>query len=191
MSTIWGGGDLQTLALGALDAWDFSTLPTVKQINVSENATFLVQAGQQKMILRLCRRGYHTRTQLESELAWQKALSGIINVAEPITGRDGALVQFHGQDHWILFTHLKGQHPDPDREMVDQFVILGELAAKTHLHAVDWQRPAYFDRFSWDIDAILGEKPRWGRWRDAPNLSAADAQSIAQAEEMVRAQIAH
>ena len=43
---------------------------------------------------------------------------------------------------------------------------LGEVAARMHVQARSWQRPKWFDRFTWDVETALGDTPHWGRWRD-------------------------
>src|ERR1019366_4890725 len=48
---------------------------TITLLNVSENATYLVEDPDQgPSILRVHRLGYHTRPEIESELAWMDAL---------------------------------------------------------------------------------------------------------------------
>ena len=43
-----------------------------------------------------------------------------------------------------------------------------------HDHVESWAAPEYFTRFSWDVEATLGREARWGNWRHAPGLTAAD-----------------
>src|ERR1700735_3335725 len=65
---------------------------TVQLINVSENATYLVQdPGEGPSILRVHRLGYHTTAEIESELAWMDALRAEAGVRTPrvLAARDG------------------------------------------------------------------------------------------------------
>jgi Ser/Thr protein kinase RdoA (MazF antagonist) len=39
-----------------------------------------------------------------------------------------------------------------------------------HRHAISWQVPRSFQRFSWDEAGTLGRAAHWGDWRDGPNL---------------------
>ena len=73
---------LTDLANSALTLWDVPSDARVRLINLSENATFLVEndAGF-KSILRVHRPGYHTRHAIECEIEWMVAL-----------GRDGGIV---------------------------------------------------------------------------------------------------
>jgi Ser/Thr protein kinase RdoA (MazF antagonist) len=52
---------------------------------------------------------------------------------------------------------------------------LGRITAAMHDHVRGWQAPDYFTRFSWDADSMIGPDGRWGDWRHAPGLTAADA----------------
>src|ERR1039457_4424095 len=57
---------------------------TVRLLNVSENATYLVDdPDQEPSILRVHRLGYHTGLEIESELAWMDALRAEAGVRTP------------------------------------------------------------------------------------------------------------
>jgi Ser/Thr protein kinase RdoA (MazF antagonist) len=40
-----------------------------------------------------------------------------------------------------------------------------------HGHVKTWQRPAWFERHTWDFETALGSTPHWGRWRDGMGLT--------------------
>ena len=66
---------LASLAAKALSLWDLPAGATPRLINLSENATFLVEAGSgYRRILRVHRAGYNSPLAIESELAWMAAL---------------------------------------------------------------------------------------------------------------------
>src|ERR1039457_3671037 len=57
---------------------------TVRLLNVSENATYLVDdPDQEPSVLRVHRLGYHTGLEIESELAWMDALRAEAGVRTP------------------------------------------------------------------------------------------------------------
>ena len=57
---------------------------TVRLLNVSENATYLVQDPDEgPSVLRVHRLGYHTAAEIESELAWMDALRAEAGVRTP------------------------------------------------------------------------------------------------------------
>ena len=39
------------------------------------------------------------------------------------------------------------------------------------MHVRGWQRPAGFERLTWDFDTSLGTRPHWGSWRDGMGLT--------------------
>ena len=195
------GSDIERLAglaSAALPLWDVPPDATARLINLSENATFLVETGCGfKSVLRIHRPGYHTQRGIECELAWMSALAGSGGVVtpRPMAGRDRALIQQQGLDdlpprHMVMFEFLSGREPDPDDDLIGPFRQLGAIAAKTHLHSISWTRPAPFERLVWDDDAIIGASPTWGDWRDAPGVDHAVEATLQAAEVLVRRRLA-
>ena len=130
----------------------------------------------------LHREGYHSRQAIASELAWAIELrrDGIVTAPSPIAGRDGELIQevthpqLPGPRHAVLFHWEDGVEPGIGEDLSAPFEILGETAARMHLHARQWRRPPWFTRFTWDFETSLGEtKPHWGRWRDGLGMDSA------------------
>ena len=83
-----GGGDVldRITRFAGLAAREGGCGPgaTVRLINVSENATYLVHDPDQgPSILRVHRLGYHSRAEIESELAWMDALRAEAGVRTP------------------------------------------------------------------------------------------------------------
>ena len=134
--------------------------------------------------LRIHRDGYHSKTAIASELAWLMDLrdSGVVITPRPVKGRDGEIIQLvsHPRDarprHVVLSDWETGAEPGIGRGSVKTFEVLGEVTARMHLHARQWQRPAWFQRHTWDFETSLGEaKPHWGRWRDGMGVDAEKA----------------
>ncbi len=87
---------LETLANASLSLWDLPNGAMVTLINVSENATYLVEAeGGYKAILRVNRENYHTRRAIECELAWLDALNadGVVTIPGYYLGNNNVAVQ--------------------------------------------------------------------------------------------------
>jgi Ser/Thr protein kinase RdoA (MazF antagonist) len=174
---------LLELANAALSYYALPPGSTASLINLSENATYRVDTPEgQRFALRIHRDGYHSRQAIESELAWAIDLrrQGIVTSPAPIIGRNGAHVQvvFHPllprPRHVVLFHWEDGVEPGIGEDLSEHFEILGETAARMHIHARQWQRPAWFTRFTWDFETSLGEaNPHWGRWRDALGMDHA------------------
>lgn len=166
------------IAKSVLSHWDIPNDATPRLINISENETYLVEGTNYKAILRMHRIGYHSKRAIESELKWSAALRRDSGIQTPhvIAGRNNELIQTITPDvlppqYAVLFEFIEGEHPNEDQDLVPAFHNLGALAAKTHLHSINWDRPQDFERLSWDLDSVFGLNANWGDWRDAPNVS--------------------
>ena len=162
----------------ALSLWTETDGSTVgRLLNRSENETFLVETGQGAFTLRVHRLGYQSRPAIESELAWLSALRRDTNldIPEPVPGRNGALLQSFvtttGELRLaVLFRFISGSEPQPQDDLEDLFVTLGEYAGVLHGHAETWQQPPEFERPVWEAATILDADAPWGDWRIAPGV---------------------
>lgn len=191
-----GGEDILALAGLAnmsLRLWDVPEDAAARMINLSENATYLVEGqGGYRSVLRVHRTGYHSRRAIECELAWMAALSrdGGVATPRPLAGKDGELIQLFGtQDvpprHLVMFEWLEGAEPDPEDDLVEPFRQLGAIAAQTHLHAMSWDVPEGFERLVWDDKAVFGPSANWGDWRDGPGVDDAARRVLEPAEALL------
>ena len=185
---------LETLANQALDLWPVPRGAHSRLINVSENATYLVEApGGYRAVLRVHRAGYHSRRAIEQELAWTQALvaDGLVTTPAPIPGRDGRLVQerhvaaLDETRFMVLFEHAPGVQPEQSDDLTGPFQHLGATAARTHLHSQSWTRPQPLERLTWDLDSIFGLDATWGDWRDAPNVTSEVREVLEQVETLL------
>lgn len=166
------------IAIAALPLWDIPNDAELRLINVSENETYLIEGPDFKAVLRLHRIGYHSKRAIECELAWSAAIKSDTGILTPhvIAGRDGASIQtitLNGlpPQHAVLFEFIEGEHPNEEQDLIPAFHNLGALAAKTHLHTTEWERPEPFERLTWDLDSVFGDDTNWGDWRKAPNVT--------------------
>ena len=189
---------LARLASAALYLWDVPEGAGARLINLSENATYLVEAaGGYRSVLRIHRTGYHGHRAIECELAWMAALheQGGVATPRPLAGRDGELIQTFGTAelpprHLVMFEWLAGAEPNPDQNLVEPFRQLGGLAARTHLHVIGWKRPDGFQRLVWDDEAVFGAAPNWGDWRDGPGVDDSVRAVLEPAEALLRRRLA-
>ena len=176
-------GRLELLANAALDRYRLPAGASARLVNVSENATYRVEAKSEgrQWALRVHREGYQSRNTIATELAWLEALrrDRVVVTPTPIAGADGDLIQVVAHEgvptprHVVLFTWETGEEPREGQEdLGDRFEMLGEIAARMHAHVLGWKRPDGFERFTWDFETTLGIRPRWGPWRGAPGLTA-------------------
>ena len=173
---------LHLLATAALGRYDLPPGAEAHLINVSENATYRVEApaGGGKWALRVHREGYHSRNAIASELAWLIALrrDGAVVTPTPIAGTDGESIQLVPHEtlprprHVVLFDWEEGVEPDEEQQdLRGAFEVLGEITARMHVHVEDWPKPAGFERFTWDFETTLGSRPHWGSWRGGMGLT--------------------
>ncbi len=188
---------LGRFAQAALACWDLPADAKVRRLNLSENATFLVEAtGEFKAVLRIHREGYHTRRAIECELAWLDALSeSTLKTPQYYLGRDGDPVQevrleeLNGSRFAVLFHFIEGEAPRESGTLAPLYEQIGATAARCHAHALTWVRPEHFERLVWDVDAVFGPQSPWGDWRDAPEVTAEVRGVLERVERTVRARL--
>jgi Ser/Thr protein kinase RdoA (MazF antagonist) len=191
--------DLELMVKRSLSCWNLPPDTAVTLLNLSENATFALEAGGgANLVLRVHRVGYSSAEEIRSELAWITALrrDRVIDTARPVPARDGELVQRlqspsgRPARHAVAFERLAGTEPSPQSNAVPWFESLGELTAKMHRHARSWPLPHGFRRKRWDLDAMVGPRGYWGPWRAAFGLDAAGTQVLEAALALIRRRLA-
>jgi Ser/Thr protein kinase RdoA (MazF antagonist) len=170
---------------------------TITLLNVSENATYLVEDPDQgPSVLRVHRLGYHTTPEIESELAWMDALRAEAGVRTPrvLAAPDGRRViaatdPASGERRdCVRFEYLPGR--EPAGHDTAHFAELGEITARMHTHARQWVRPSWFTRFHWDYEAAFGAQPRWGRWQDGVGVGPAERAVLGRLDATLAARLA-
>ncbi|MCY3770055.1 MAG: phosphotransferase [Gammaproteobacteria bacterium] len=190
-------GHLENLANQSLSLWEVPDDASARLINVSENATYLVEGSHWKSILRIHRENYHSHRAIECELEWSKALTSEGRVITPdfYTGRNGDPIQsgvvegLPSPRYMVMFHFVEGQQPDEGQDLVRPFEELGQIAAITHLHSIQWHRPKPFERLVWNLDTVFGAHPTWGNWRDGPNVTPEIRKVLEQVENTVTARL--
>ncbi|MGV0744078.1 phosphotransferase enzyme family protein [Mycolicibacterium sp. XJ870] len=180
------------VAQRALASYDISPDATLRLLNLSENATYLVTDGDTQSILRVHRQNYHQPHEIESELDWLAELRADSDVTVPtvLPARDGRRLVTVESDgvarHVVHFDMVGGVEPDENALTLDDFHTLGRITAALHEHSQRWIRPPGFGRFSWDWEHSLGAQPRWGRWHDAEGVGAAERDVLERAQALLR-----
>ena len=187
--------DDMAVARAALEQYDVGAEATLRLLNLSENATYLVTDGDSQSILRVHRQNYHRPHEIESELDWLAALrsDGEVTVPTVLPARDGrrlVTVDVDGTPrHTVHFGMVAGSEPDENALTLDDFQVLGRITAALHEHSQRWTRPPGFGRFSWDWEHSLGAQPRWGRWADAEGVGAAERDVLGSAAELLHTRL--
>jgi Ser/Thr protein kinase RdoA (MazF antagonist) len=195
------GGDVldrvTRCAQRALASYGCHPEAAVRLLNVSENATYLVEDPEAgPSVLRVHRLGYHTEAEIASELAWMDALRAEAGVRTPrvlpaldgrriVTSADEATGQ---RRNCVRFEFLPGTEPADDS--LPHFAELGEITARMHRHARQWRRPAGFSRFHWDYDAAFGRQARWGRWQHGIGVGPAEREVLGRLDSCLRKRLA-
>ncbi len=164
----------------SLHLWRTPANAVARLINVSENATFLIEGTDHRSVLRVHRPGYHSRKGIQQELAWSTALArdGVVVTPAPVAGVDNEVVQvlqspdLDERRFMVMFEFAEGRQPEPGDDLIKPFGQLGAIAAQTHEHSRTWEHPQPLERLVWDEEAVFGRSPTWGDWRDAPNVTA-------------------
>ena len=192
---------LLDLAHRAMAHYNLPEASTASLLNLSENATYRIDAPDgRRWALRIHREGYQSRQAIASELAWAMDLrqTGVAITPNPLAGADGKLVQDAAHPrmkrprHVVLFDWEDGVEPGIEDDLTGSFEALGEIAARMHVHARQWQRPQWFTRFTWDFDAALGEdRPHWGRWRDGVGLDSAGERLFQRTVDLIGRRLAN
>jgi Ser/Thr protein kinase RdoA (MazF antagonist) len=181
----------------ALASYGCHAQSAIRLLNVSENATYLIEdpdAG--RSVLRVHRLGYHTDAEIASELAWMDALRAEAGVRTPrvLPATDGrrivtALDESSGERRsCVRFEFLPGTEPAGDS--LSHFTKLGEITARMHRHARRWARPPGFTRFHWDYDAAFGAQARWGRWQDGIGVGTAEREVLGRLDATLASRLA-
>lgn len=189
---------LQRGAQSLAGRWGLSARTKVTLLNLSENATFRADDPDRAapLILRVHRPGYHTRLEIESELAWIDAIAAenVASIARPVPTRSGEkIAEFAlGADRRqvVAFEFVAGREPSPNEDLAEGFHSLGAITARLHRHARGWARPAWFVRKVWDFDATVGAGAHWGDWRAALGLTADGAALLEQVAAALQAALA-
>ncbi len=166
-------------------------------LNVSENATYQVDAGDgRRFALRVHRPGYHSKDAIASELAWIQALrdDDVVRTAPVIATPDGRQivtgVHPDGDERFaVAFGWLEGTEPPEDRLVAD-FAQVGAITARLHRHSRNWSKPAGFTRLRWDCDTALGAEGHWGRWQDGMGMGAGEIEVLSRSASLVQRRLA-
>lgn len=187
----------------------------IRTAAVSENVSFRVSTDRgEDYVLRLHRPGYNSLDELESERLWRDALADAglevqralpardgrhfiavpLNAeqsADPATSEPGA-GRYASMVSWLpgeVLGHGLLARADSTRRR-RYFRDLGALAARIHNQAAGWITPPGFTRPRLDIDGLLGEQPRWGRFWDHCALSERDRSLLLDAREKLVSMLA-
>jgi Ser/Thr protein kinase RdoA (MazF antagonist) len=188
-----GSGDVTDaeLASAALARYPADPSARLEFARHGENTTYRVLRPNGDWALRLARPGYQSVDAIRSELRWMQSLNEE-GVATPavIPGRDGDILQLvpHRDGSVraaVAFTWVEGL-PLPEVDSLGAWKQLGEIMAQVHEHGRRWRKPQGFVRPAWDLEALVGDSPRWGDPFPPDVWNAEDLRLLQTAREAVR-----
>jgi len=189
-------------ALKALECFPVEA-EKVELINHSENVTFRVSVrdSDTDYALRLHRPGYNSIEELNSERIWIRALkdAGLAVPDSPLNrrGQHFELIDIPGtgeQRYAGMTTWFKGKPlseyvatsaDSEERQRLNRRI--GAIAATIHNHSTGWTEPPGFARPRLDLEGLLGEEPRWGRFWEHAELTKAEKALLLRERESARA----
>lgn len=192
---------LQQLASLALTAWNL-TAPRLEPIKYRENAVFaMTDDDGHHGVVRVHRPRYRTDLDIRCELAWMQALH------EAGIQTPGAVAAVGGELVWTasapgvpearqcdLLEWVEGAPPGTleggvfasDDAVRELYRSVGSLAARMHVLVGQWQRPVPFSRPSWDMEALVGDSPTFGRFWELDELTPEQRAVLLDARDVVR-----
>jgi Ser/Thr protein kinase RdoA (MazF antagonist) len=171
----------------------YSTDPSLRLefVRHGENTTYRVPRPEGDWALRLARPGYQSVEAIRSEIRWMHDLNET-GVATPavVHGRDGDIVQLvphrdGGVRAAVAFTWIEGR-PLPEVDSLGAWKRLGAIMARIHEHGRRWRKPRGFVRPAWDVEALVGDSPRWGNPFPEDVWSEEDTRLLQAVREAVR-----
>ncbi|WP_114326530.1 phosphotransferase enzyme family protein [Candidatus Colwellia aromaticivorans] len=191
---------LLELAEKSLSSWNLSGKLTL--IKHRENAVYSLEASDgERYALRIHRVGYHSNEALKSELQWVNALKEYgLGVPKALVTQNGdffALIKTESITdvrQVDLLAWVKGEQIGSIEEGLDtnpnqvreNYLIIGQQAAKLHNQSSTWTLPENFERHAWDTEALVGEKPFWGPFWELEALTDEQKQRVILARDLVR-----
>lgn len=190
-----GKAQAEAMARAALAYWG-GEVRAPKLINIRENIVFQVWLRDGTVAaLRLHRPGYQSRAAIEAELVWTGRLAEAgMRVPEPVLTPQGRLTARVGDRLASCVRWLDGEAvgatgvplAGSPGEQAALFEEIGALVGDLHRLTDGLAERDSLDRPRWDIDGLLGEHPRWGRFWENPMFSDADRQVIEAARSKAR-----
>ena len=148
-----------------------------------ENAVWEVRLPAGRAALRVHRPGYQGAAGIEAELRWTDALAAAgVPCPAPIRCAEGRLTARAGP---AVVSCVRWIDAAPFRPSPPSMQALGEVVARLH-EECDRAAAAPSARAAWDLDALTGPDPLWGRYWENPALRPEEAARLVRARDAAR-----
>jgi len=189
----------QQLVEQALPLWGMEQARVVL-IKQRENAVFsLHNVNGSRAVIRVHRAGYHSDSELLSELQWMQALDEFgVHTPEVVPALDGKLfktvsVPAVPEPRQVdVLAWVEGKDIGSIEKSVGEleearknYRLIGRLVALMHTFSSTWPLPVGFTRHAWDEEGLLGEEPWWGRFWELGLLDTAQRERVLAARDKV------
>ncbi|MFT4136680.1 phosphotransferase enzyme family protein [Microbacterium sp.] len=166
----------ERIARSALPDFDLATGATLTFVKHRENTVFRVECAQGRFALRIARPGYRTDAEIESEIAYVRALrahgidapdyravrGGGSFVVREVDGLRFPVVVQRWLDDGAPLEDIANAVDGTSSLTPEDFAALGGLAAHMHEAAGVIGLPPGYDRPAWDAEGLVGRGALWG-----------------------------
>jgi len=195
---------LHEMVAPALRRWN-KTMREVHLVKMRENAVFrVVDETGTSFALRIHPEGNHPDESLRSELQWMAALREAgIDVPALVPSSDGSLfvkvrAKAGGAERQVdLFEWIDGRQLGTSegglgsglQDVGSLYRMIGNIMAGLHDHAAAWRLPPGFQRPSWNLEGLVGERPLWGKFWELEALTRTERKLLMHARDKVRREL--
>ncbi len=178
-----------------IEKYRFQMTMRIRLLKYSENLTYLLydDVTGEKYVLRVFRPGYHEDSELEGEQVWIHRITEDTDVKTPCVYRDceGNFVSNINIDgvplHCAMYAYVDGESLNSlsEEQKYAYLEKMGEMMAKLHLQAMNWQDSRNIRRFRWDLEDLIGENARWGKYTLMKGLPEAYVDTYRAAADLI------
>lgn len=170
---------------------------TAEILKISENITLVYKTVNcKKYIIRLNKKGYHTKAELEGEMAWLTVLEKE-DIKTPFVypNKQGekitSLCNCTLGDYYSVFSFEEGVvlNQTPLKELPEKMEQVGAIAAKLHKSVIGNKSLLTLSRPYWDYDDLIGTSPRLGDFRENSMLTAKDLKTLNLTAEKIKSRL--
>jgi Ser/Thr protein kinase RdoA (MazF antagonist) len=159
-------------------------------VNYTNNAVYAVEAGSERYALRLHRPGLKSKTWIESELMWLRALGEGSELDVPVPAAPLYTGQLQGVEqpvYGVLFHWLDGEPVHTDTLTSEAMHTIGAFIAWLHQQSQRFTPPADFERPTLDFEGLFGSRSPYQPSPEGEALiTPAQREVIARTTERIR-----